>query len=349
MTTYVRTPEFSQARILKPFAGFEEKYEGLDPSVYPIAMPGTLDPRAGKDGYDPNLLAGVPVPMGSKVKLWLPRLQSTQPYGGASAQDELSYRYLVVWRVRSLGEQTQDSSQQLVGHFGQTLQGVPQVPSNITAISSPGGRVVIPASISSVQIPNRAVDVNGTLGTKGQEFWSDNTTPAAVPGGVEGAYWPEPTVKNVTSEEYRVFPPNEWPAPLSPNYNGQVIDETGSGGGFACAKLGRAGLLSQGFYADANGTGTSYGADASGPLQNAAASRQAGLQSGPVFDVVNLEAEGDEMILLVYRPLKFRPQASETGWEFGDLDLPLSALFGRGTGESYPNVGAYLFTGSSAG
>jgi hypothetical protein len=342
MTTVVRTPEFSQARILKPFAGFEAKYEGLDPSEYPIAMPGTLDHMAGQPGYDPNLLSGVPVPMGSKIKLWLPRLQNPGPYGSSPGAESLSYRYLLVWRVRSLTDANADLSRQLVGHFGRALEGVPQEASPVAAISSAGPRIVLPAAITSVQLPGLAVSVAGETATqKGQEFWADEADeyPVLPPGGVDGPYWPEPITTNVSSNAFRVFPPFAWPAPLSPNYNGQSLP------GGASAKLGRAGLLSQGFYVDGNGTGNPLGVDGS-TFKNQDGSKQAAFQAGPVFDVVNTEAEGDELILLVYRPLQLFEGASEVGWEFEDFDTPISAIFGSQSG---PNVGAYLFTGSSAG
>ena len=55
--------QFSMARIVKPFANFEARYQG-NSAGFPIGFPGVLDRLAGQNGYDPFLLAAMPMPIG---------------------------------------------------------------------------------------------------------------------------------------------------------------------------------------------------------------------------------------------------------------------------------------------
>ncbi len=139
--------QFSNVRVAKPFSGFITKYQGLQISKNPIAMPGNLDPRAGTPGYDPNLIAGIPVPMGSKVMLWLPRFGPiSYSVGGA-----MTYQYRLCWRIRSLEEQTGDVNDLLSGHLGQQLPGIPQA-AGPSGSGSPGLRYIVPAAFETVQL-----------------------------------------------------------------------------------------------------------------------------------------------------------------------------------------------------
>ncbi len=84
-------------QVIRPFSGFEAVYQGQDGTI-PIAFPGTLDPEAGRPGMNPNLLAGIPVPLGSRVLLQIPMTA----YGG---EDDVvlksDYEYQLVWRTRN--------------------------------------------------------------------------------------------------------------------------------------------------------------------------------------------------------------------------------------------------------
>lgn len=88
--------QFGVSRIVKPYLNFETDYQGVS-GEKPIAIPGDLDPEAGKDGFDPKLLAGIPVPFGSKIVLWLPTLRKLGAQGGI-----IPYRYQVIFRVRNI-------------------------------------------------------------------------------------------------------------------------------------------------------------------------------------------------------------------------------------------------------
>lgn len=91
--------QFSIANTLRPFPGFESVYQGQPVSV-PIAIPGSLDSLAGKSEYDENLIAGTPVPFGSKLVVWLPTI--LRPVAAPQNFQVIKYRYLFVWRMRNL-------------------------------------------------------------------------------------------------------------------------------------------------------------------------------------------------------------------------------------------------------
>ena len=137
--TIIRTPEFSIASVIKPFANFESVYQGQPVLSNPLIMPGTSDPLAGKPGYDPNLLAGVPVPIGSDILIYIPRIL---PVYGQTAP---IYSYTLIWRVRSQQEAVADENFLLSGNLGPRLPGVPDLTG-----TSPGPRFVIPAAMETL-------------------------------------------------------------------------------------------------------------------------------------------------------------------------------------------------------
>lgn len=60
-----------------------------------------LDPSAGKPGYSSSLLRGLPVPFGSRVLLWLPKLN--QPCND-STESSPQYQWQFMFRLRSLAD-----------------------------------------------------------------------------------------------------------------------------------------------------------------------------------------------------------------------------------------------------
>lgn len=87
--------QFGVPKVLKPYPGFEADYQG-ESGNKPIAIPGILDADAGKAGFDQFLLAGSPVPFGSKLMIWIPTLRGT-------AQGTVqNYRYQVIFRLRNI-------------------------------------------------------------------------------------------------------------------------------------------------------------------------------------------------------------------------------------------------------
>ena len=58
-------------QVIRPIPEFEAIYQNVAGTI-PIAFPGGLAPEAGQPGFDPNLLAGIPVPLGSRLLVQIP-------------------------------------------------------------------------------------------------------------------------------------------------------------------------------------------------------------------------------------------------------------------------------------
>lgn len=108
----MKDPFGSQARILKPNLDFEALFSGTlaasvaDGLTEKIPFfewadrkpPVVRDPLAGKPGFDPNLLAYVPVPKGATMQLFIPYITPANEFGGPPTY----YRYWVAFRDVSL-------------------------------------------------------------------------------------------------------------------------------------------------------------------------------------------------------------------------------------------------------
>ncbi len=84
-------------QVIRPFSGFESVYQGQDGTI-PIAFPGTLDPEAGKEGLIASLMAGIAVPLASRLLLQIP-MTAYNEEGDIIPLD--SYEYQIVWRTRN--------------------------------------------------------------------------------------------------------------------------------------------------------------------------------------------------------------------------------------------------------
>ena len=75
--------QFGIAKILRPYAGFEADYQGNQVSnAIALTERGiALDPLAGKPGYAPNLLRGLPVSLGARIVLWIPNVVAGDKFG----------------------------------------------------------------------------------------------------------------------------------------------------------------------------------------------------------------------------------------------------------------------------
>ncbi len=121
--------QFGISTVLKPYNGFEDRYQG-QPTSTPVAFPGTRDALAGQDGYDPNLLAGIPCPLGALVMLLIP----------LAVADSLvtAYDYRIIWRMRNVRDYRLN---RVPFHVGRQSPGAPD-----TTGGAPGApRFVIPA------------------------------------------------------------------------------------------------------------------------------------------------------------------------------------------------------------
>ena len=130
--------QFTVASVLRPFDGFEARYQGHS-TFTPIVFPGTLDDDAGKPGFSPYLLKGLPVPMGAKMALWFPAVVGSVE-GSLPVFD---YRYLLIWRLRNVGD---FQRRRLPYHLSKEAFGAPD---SYLAPSSPD-RFVLPAATETV-------------------------------------------------------------------------------------------------------------------------------------------------------------------------------------------------------
>ena len=82
---------------------------------------------------------------------------------------------------------------------------------------------------------------------------------------------------------------------------------------------------------------------------NAAIQQGLGNDAAPpetsTFNSVQLDAEGDEMIILV--TIRNDPGSSERLWDFEGSDQNFSNFYGSGSGKRFRDLGIYIFTGSN--
>lgn len=134
----------AQGRILRPFPGFENVYQGVAGDV-PVAFPGTLDDDAGELGFSPYLLKGTPCPLGAKTVVYIPAI--TQGLEPVVAVD---YGYLLVWRLRNLGDQTRDFEKQRANPRGYHLTKESFAAQDTLLAPAEPDRFLIPAVIETV-------------------------------------------------------------------------------------------------------------------------------------------------------------------------------------------------------
>lgn len=132
--------QMSMLNVLRPMSNFEEVYQG-QPGTIPIAFPGTLDPDAGKDGFSPNLLQGIPVPFGARICVYIP--MTIDQY---TSQSDYGYQFL--WRMRSRG--SFESAMQ-AGRLAAPYHLSTEEPGRKETILTPAPYLFIPAS-SDVEI-----------------------------------------------------------------------------------------------------------------------------------------------------------------------------------------------------
>jgi hypothetical protein len=89
--------QFGLFRVLLPYPNFEDDYQGTAGSTL-VAFPGGRSPFVGQSGYDPNLAAALPVPVGARLCIGIPICQ-LPGYGIV-----VDYRYAFIYRDRNLGD-----------------------------------------------------------------------------------------------------------------------------------------------------------------------------------------------------------------------------------------------------
>lgn len=186
--------QFGIARVLRPYPGAVSatagpiSYEGLA-GFRPIMWSEggiALDDLAGKPGYDPGLLRGLPVPMGSRILLWLPEIGSyflPPPVDKRGAE----YEWVITWRLRNTFDYRVARRPY---HFPKASAGAAD------SGASPSERVILPCLSQSIIVND--VSVTDLVATQSIVFETyrpgfDNkfvqaTLPLTPVASVEGCY-----------------------------------------------------------------------------------------------------------------------------------------------------------------
>jgi len=185
---------FSLARILKPFPNFEAIYQGQLQSI-PIAFPGTLDEDAGSPGFSPDLIAGISMPLGARVVIWIP--QTIFLYSSLQR-----YTYQVCWRLRSPADYSRDVERgrslgkQSTYSLPQQEVGVPGDLANPVTTK----RFVLPAAMQSLayeqaepltNLTNGLVNMRGQLLTTNGALWTAPLTETGALGQITQGIFPD--------------------------------------------------------------------------------------------------------------------------------------------------------------
>lgn len=178
-------PVFSIARLLRPYINYDDDYQGQT-TMRPIMFTekganeqgSPLDPQAGKAGFAPDLIRGLPVPFGSRVVVWIPIFDA--------------YRYIVAWRARNLYDYR---TERMPYHVPKQGQGVPD-----TSVVANQARVPIPAAWQPI-LYEGAEPAHNSIGTTsvyaGEHHINTGSIPQyggvaldqpLVPGGAEGKF-----------------------------------------------------------------------------------------------------------------------------------------------------------------
>lgn len=100
--TGVNQPQQGVSRNLRPPPTFQDFYEGVNANENPLYLTRggmALDPLAREAGYDPNLVKGLPVPLGSRIIIWVPNLFYAI---GGPPPTLIPYTWGFTWRLRSV-------------------------------------------------------------------------------------------------------------------------------------------------------------------------------------------------------------------------------------------------------
>lgn len=182
-------PQFGVVKILRPWSGFAATYAGKVASAPLMFSEGgnALDPLAGTTGYSPSLLAGLKVPLGARVLLWLPVLTAILAGPPVSYWN---YKWQVTWRFRNVYDFRQS---RIPFHYPKQSDGVAD-----TLTPAAPSRVVIPAATDPVlyaqprpELWQGSNNFGPTALVQAEFPMVDGTnTPLApyIPGGTAGYY-----------------------------------------------------------------------------------------------------------------------------------------------------------------
>lgn len=270
--------QFGLSRVLRPYDGFEAIYQGAPANAVPGVQipvpvqffewqsgqpPNPRDDLAGDDGFDPNLLRYLDVPLGSDIQIWIP----TVAQGLTPNFVFVPYRYIICWRLQSLAAQRRR------------------------------GRVAGAGGGGQYHIPSDAPGVPTLVGAEERFILACSTQTILYNG-------PEPSGTDAAN------------ASLHRRYFVQAGGDT-PGGGLLPGSVG--GVHQQGV--------------SNNPL----------ISDRPAFEVHQVQALGDQMILLADRGVGESPEA----WDFSSEvlgDGGFSNVYGSG---GSPFLGIYVLSGTS--
>lgn len=103
-------------------------YDGLPSSVPIMFTDGgiALDELAGRAGYSPRLIKGLPVPMGSRIILWVPRITTFPSLFTAPVEppEVPTYQWEFSFRIRNLNDY---KATRQAYHLGTSSPGAPEI------------------------------------------------------------------------------------------------------------------------------------------------------------------------------------------------------------------------------
>jgi hypothetical protein len=194
-------PQFSTVRVLKPFNGFEAAYQGKTCTT-PIAFPGDLDLESGKPGYATGLLNMLPVPIGSRVLLWIPLcftddLEDPDP--------TRVYTYQIFWRIRN----TQEYVDSVLAKLPPAEQKLYSFEKKLLGVPNPSGdpRVLVPCAMETIayeQTEPGTNFANGALNLRGNQINPDGAVlqdlPVLAPNGALAGQFSQGTFGIIAGE-----------------------------------------------------------------------------------------------------------------------------------------------------
>lgn len=155
--------QFGITHILRPFPTFIDSYIGRNQRIPIMFTEGglPLDPNAGEVGYAPQLVRALPVPLGSRVTIWLPSVLGNPELGGGEPNP---YTWTIMWRYRNVFEYRTHRG---AYHFPKQAPGVAE-------LGSP--RIVKPATYHSVIYNGVAPTPPPGIGYALQTIWPERFT-----------------------------------------------------------------------------------------------------------------------------------------------------------------------------
>jgi len=166
--TVLADPQFGVVRVLRPYADFEDVYQGQAANI-PIMLTESgeaLDEQAGDTGYDERLVRGLTVPVGARILLAVPNTFSSPGIGQL-----FPYIYTLSWRFRNLSDFRLKRKSY---HFPKQGTGVPET------LVDPGDRVPLAVTNQPVIYNQAEVAAGPAQAVQTQNLHTENVRLAGI-------------------------------------------------------------------------------------------------------------------------------------------------------------------------